>query len=284
MADLTDVQNAVVGLLAQALYPNGTAQPSATGDATIVYPGWPQASQLDADLAGLSNGTGGRVHVTVFPMTGETLQPAYSNAWAPLSQQAATVTMSIAGQAITLGGTVSTPQNVAVLAGSQAYTYAVAGGDTLTSIATALAVQIPGASSSGAVITIPAGVKIAAARAGGSGLMQRELQRRKRPVQVTIWADTPDRRDACARILDVALAAVEFVGLPDQTGARLIYQTSHQIDATQKANLYRRDIIYSAEYSTTQTQTATEVVVGQENIQFGVVGATAPAATKTIYQ
>jgi hypothetical protein len=114
--------------------------------------------------------------------------------------------------------------------------------------------------------------------------MQRELQRRKRPVQVTIWADTPERREACARVLDVALAAVEFVALPDQTGARLIYQTSHQIDATQKANLYRRDIVYSAEYSTTQTQSATEVVVGQENIQFGVVGATESAATKTIFQ
>lgn len=284
MADLTDVQNAVVGLLAQALYPNGTADPSATGDATIIYAGWPQASQLDADLAGLSNGRGGRVHVSVFPMTGETLQPAYSNAWAPLSQQAATVTLSIAGQAITLGGTVIVPQNVAVLAGGQAYTYAVVAGDTLTSIATALAVLIPGASSSGPVLTIPDGVKVAAARAGGSGVMQRELQRRKRPVQVTIWADTPERREACARVLDVALAAVEFVALPDQTGARLIYQTSHQIDATQKANLYRRDIIYSAEYSTTQTQTATEVVVGQETIQFGVVGATESAVTKTIFQ
>jgi len=284
MADLTDALNAIVGLLAQALYPNGTGQPSATGDTTIVYPGWPQASQLDADLAGFSNGYGGRVHVSVFPRDGETLQPAYSNAWAPLSQQAATVIMSIAGQAITLGGTVSAPQNVAVLAGGQAYTYAVQGGDTLTSIATALAVQIPGATSSGTILTIPAGVKVVGARAGGSGVMQRELQRRKRPVQVTIWADTPDRRQACARILDVALAAAEFVSLPDQTGARLVFQTSHEIDATQKANLYRRDIIYTAEYSTTQTQSATEVVVVQENITFGVVGATAPAATKTIFQ
>jgi hypothetical protein len=284
MADLTDALNAVVGLLVQALYPGGTAQPSASGDPTIVYAGWPQASQLDKDLAGFSNSQGGRVHVSVFARDGETLQPAYSNAWSPLSKQAATVTLSIAGQAITLGGSVSTPQNVAVLAGDQAYTYAVQSADTLTSIATALAAIIPGASSSGAVLTISSGVKVVAARAGGSGVMQRELQRRKRPVQITIWADTPARRTACARILDVALAASEFVALPDQTGARLVYQTSHEVDATQKANLYRRDIIYTAEYSTTQTQAATEVVVAQETIAFGVVGSTAPAATKTIFQ
>lgn len=284
MADLTDALNAVVGLLAQALYPNGTSEPSATGDPTVIYAGWPQASQLDKDLAGFSNGQGGRVHVTVFPRDGETLQPAYSTAWSPLSQQAATVTLSSAGQAITLGGSVSTPQNIAVLAGGQAHTYAVQVGDTLTSIATALATLIPGATSSGPVLTIADGVQVAAARAGGAGVMQRELQRRKRPVQVTIWADTPARRDACAAVLDVALAAAEFVSLPDQTGARLVYQTSHQIDAQQKSNLYRRDIIYTAEYSTTQTSGATEVVVAQENITFGVVGSTSPAGTKTIFQ
>ncbi|KAF1003118.1 MAG: hypothetical protein GAK28_04919 [Luteibacter sp.] len=284
MADLTDALNAVVGLLAQAIYPNGTAQPSATGDPVVIYPGWPQASQLDKDLAGFANGQGGRVHISVFPQNGETLVPAYSNVWTPLSQQAATVTLSVAGQNVTLGGAAATNQVVAIVLPTQAFTYAVQAGDTLTSIATALAAIIPGAVSNGPVLTLPAGAQIVAARAGGIGTLQREVQRRKRPVQVTIWADTPERRTAVARVIDPILAAAERVDLPDLTSARLVYQTSHEIDATQKSNLYRRDIIYTAEYAVTQTSTATEVVVVQENIALGVVGATAPAGTKTIFQ
>lgn len=284
MADLTDALNAVVGLLAQALYPNGTSEPSATGDPVVIYPGWPQASQLDKDLSGFANGQGGRVHISVFAKDGAALMPAYSNAWTPLSKQAATVALSVAGQDVTLAGEPATNQVVGIVLESEAFTYAVQADDTLTSIATALAAIIPQATSSGPVLSLPGGVKIVAARAGGVGTMQREVQRLKQPLQITIWADTPTRRTAIARVIGPLLAGTERVGLPDLTTARLLYQTAHEIDATQKANLYRRDYIYTAEYAETQTLNATEVVVAQETIQFAVVGATAPGGTKTIFQ
>jgi len=36
-------------------------------------------------------------------------------------------------------------------------------------------------------------------------------------------------------------------------------------DVNQKANLYRRDLLYTIEYLTTNTITATEVIVAEQN-------------------
>lgn len=283
MADLTDVSNALVALVAQVLYPNGTAQPSITGVPTLVYAGWPTASQLDADLAGLPGGTG-RMHVTVFPTSTEKNVTRYFPDWQPKTQNAATLALSVAGQAITISGTVSTPQNVAVLVDGSAYTYAVQAGDTLTSIATALAALIPGATNAGAVITVPDGHPIRAARAGGSGTLQRETKRQMRVMQMTVWADTPDNRSATAAAIDSALSGIERIALPDGTLARMIYKAAHENDALQKAALFRRDLLYSVEYATTQVTDATEVVVVQENIDVGVTGADVYPTTTTVYQ
>jgi hypothetical protein len=274
MSDVSDVSAALVGLIAQALYPNGTAQPSVTGYPTVIYAGWPTSSQLDADLAGFSNGLGGRLHVTVFPTPTEKRDPPYRTQWEELTVTAPTLTATITGQTVTIGGTVATPQNVALIIDNAAYVYAVQPTDTLTTIATALAALVAGASNTGAVITIPAGAAIRAARTGAGGTMQREIRRQTRRMQITVWADTPANRDATAVAVDVALSAIERMTMPDQTQARLLYEASHQIDDQSKANLYRRDMLYSVEYSTTQTVTATTVIVGEESSGAGELSAT----------
>jgi len=283
MADVVDVMSALVAAMAQVIYPNGTAQPSVTGLATVIYAGWPQSSQLDKDLAAFNTG-GGRVHVTVYATGTEKNTTRYSTDWLQLTQPAQTVTLVVAGQTITVGGTVSVPQNTAILVNGLPYTYAVQANDTLTTIATALAVQIPGASNTGPVITLPATARIQAGRVGGAGTMFREVRRQQRAVQLTIWADTPAHREATAQAIDVALAATEFVTLSDQTAARIIYQSSRLDDGTQKANLYRRDLIYSVEYATTQTSAATTVTVAQENLHTGVSGSSATTSSQTTYQ
>ena len=283
MADLSDVSNALVSIVAQVLYPNGTGQASVTGIPTLVYPGWPQSSQLDADLATIAAGTG-RLHVTVFPTATEQNVTRYFPDWQSKTQTVATLSLAISSQTITVGGTVSTPQNVALLVNDLAYTYAVQSSDTLTSIATALAALIPGASNTGAVITIPDGQPIRAARAGGSGVLQRETKRQNRVMQITVWANSPDNRTATAAAIDSALSGMERIALPDQTLARLIYKAAHENDGMQQSNLYRRDLLYSVEYATTQTAGATEVVVAQENLDVGMTGATVYPTTATVYQ
>ncbi|MDA8256531.1 MAG: hypothetical protein M0Z99_12975 [Betaproteobacteria bacterium] len=267
MADIIDVQNALVAAAAQVLYPNGTGQSSAVTAPVRIYPGWPNAASLDADLSV------GTCHVSVFPSAAERNTSRYPKDWLQQTINAPTLTMTISGQTVTVGGTIppsTNPHNVMVLADGQPYAYAVQTADTLTSIATALAaliaVGISGTTSSGPVITLPAPARIEAARVGITGTMIREIRRQDRQFQITAWADTPAHRDAIAQTVDVALAATEFLTMPDGYAARLIYRGSTVIDSQQKAGLYRRDLIYTVEYATTQTATATQVTQEQINV------------------
>ena len=65
MADQSDVAATLAAMIAAALYPNGTNQPSVVGAPVIVYPGWPNPQTLDADMAA------GKAHVSVFPRPGD---------------------------------------------------------------------------------------------------------------------------------------------------------------------------------------------------------------------
>ncbi|WP_287496907.1 hypothetical protein [Pandoraea sp. CB10b_02] len=65
MADITEVAQALVDVLAQAAYPNGTAQPSVGNCPILIYQGWPVPQQLEADLRS------GKVHISVFPRPGD---------------------------------------------------------------------------------------------------------------------------------------------------------------------------------------------------------------------
>ena len=65
MADVTDVANALVSVIAGVVYPNGTTQPSITNCPILVYQGWPVAQTLDTDLKA------GTVHISVFPKPGD---------------------------------------------------------------------------------------------------------------------------------------------------------------------------------------------------------------------
>jgi hypothetical protein len=283
MADVSDVQDALVSLIAGVLYPSGTGAPSVTGLPTLVYAGWPQGSQLDADMSGFTNGKGGRIHVTVFPTATEKNTTRYSPDCATTQVVAPTLTLTKAAQTVTISGTVTTPQNVALIINDLPYAYAVQQNDTLATIAAALAALVSGATSTGAVITIPVAGNITAARAGGSSTASRLTRTVNRTFQVTIWADTPAHRTATATAIDNALSGTEWLALPDGTGGRLIYMSSHIDDMVQKTNLYRRDLMYAVEYSTVQTVTATQVVITEQvNTVQRPDGAAVPAST--IYQ
>ncbi|MEX3628427.1 MAG: hypothetical protein VB138_02005 [Burkholderia sp.] len=265
MADLTDVENALVSLIAATLYPNGTGQPSAAGGVPcMVYAGWPTPAQLDADLAV------GKAHVSVFPRTEERNTTRFSQDWQPQAMNSATLTLTINGQQITVGGVVppaNNPHNLSVLANGKPYVYAVQTGDTLNSIAAALAAliaaDIPGTSAAGAVVTLPGTGRIGAARVGVTGTAIREVRRQERHFQITVWADTPAHRDAVAQPVDLVLATTKFLTMPDGFAARLIYRNSPISDAMQKTRLFRRDLIYLVEYATTQAETETQITQEQ---------------------
>lgn len=67
MADVTEVGDSLVQIVAGATYPSGTGQPSVIDQPVIVYQGWPNPQTLDTDLAAK------KVHVSVFPRPGDTI-------------------------------------------------------------------------------------------------------------------------------------------------------------------------------------------------------------------
>jgi hypothetical protein len=267
MADISDVLNALASTLATAFYPHGTGQPSATGLPMLVYPGWPAGSQLDTDMAALSASTGGRIHVSLFPKTEKNTTRWMRSPVIP-SINPATLTATISGRVVTIGGTVSTPQNVAVVANGTPYLHAVQAGDTLGSIAAALGAQIEGATVIGSAITLPDTFTTIEAATGAAGTLSAPMRNTQRVIQMTVWANTPGNRDICGKALDNALAGVDFITLPDGTAARLIYVSSPYDDITQKANVYRRDVLYTADFMTTQAFDAAQVVAA--GLQLGV--------------
>jgi hypothetical protein len=286
MAGLADVSNALVALIAQIAYPNGTSQPSITGQAVKVYAGWPNPTVLTPDLKA------GKAHVSVYPPPGleKVLDSAVSD-WRTVTAPVNTITLTAAGQTVTVGGTVSTPQNAALVVDGKGYVYAVQAGDTLNSIATALAalvvVDFPGTSSSGPVVTIPYGVTLIvdfvnqvyqnnvphdaniSPRVGGAGTSLRELRRQERTFQISVWANCFDARDPLADALDAALSGTFHLTLPDGMVATLRYKSGRQDDSGQKESIYRRDLMYAVEFSTTQTRTDTQITVTQTNVSAG---------------
>lgn len=284
MADLSDVESALVAVIASALYPNGTGQPSAAGVPTLAYAGWPNAATLDADLAV------GKAHVSVFPAAVERNTSRYPRDWQELPLLPATLTLTVQGQMATVGGAMPSPfapHVFELMVNGLPHAYLVQPTDTLASIASALAgllaADVSGVGASGAVITLPAGARVGAARVGVTGTMIRELRRQEREFRITVWADTPDHRTAVASVVDVALAQVDYITLPDGTSGRLRYHSTAEVDSQQKARLYRRDFLYSVEYATTQTGSATQVTQVQLNTSGSITGAAQDGPVNTTY-
>lgn len=271
MADLTDVSTAIVALIDAVLYPNGDTQPPASSvPATRIYPGWPIPAQLDGDLAA------GTAHVSVFNRESRN-STRYQTVPLDMAVTAPTLTLTVSGQTITVGGTVAAGVNTAVIVGSSAFTYQTAANDTLSTIATALANAInatyPGTTSSGAVITLPnAGPPINAARVGGSGQQMTEAGRVEQVFQITVWASTPATRQAIAKLITPTIMATRFLTLADGTSARLILKGQRDDDVPQKELLFRRDIMVTVEYVETVVNTSTTVIDIVENIAVGVNG------------
>ncbi|MBR8182095.1 hypothetical protein KDW54_06740 [Burkholderia ambifaria] len=281
MADEYDVMDVLASMSAQALYPNGTGQASIAGAPVICYAGWPTASRLDADLKV------GKIHVTVYARPEEKNTTRYMTQTQSVPATTPTLTLGAAGQAVTVGGAMPSPftaHNLAVFVNGKPYLYAVQSGDSLTSIATALAASIaadvPGTTSSGAVIAVATGAKVGALRVGTSGVGIREVGRQERRFQITVWADTPDHRKAVVRPIKALLADSHFITLPDGTAGRLVYVGGGgPNDNPQDAKLYRHDLFYSCEYGTTVADPQYQIVAIETNLSAD--GSTQPRVTTT---
>ena len=259
MADLSDVETALALLASQALYPGGISQPPAVTALCKVHRGWPLPRDLDADMKS------GNVVVSVFAQRNATRNTSrYPRDWQPAqTQPAATMTATVSAATVTIGGTPSATQVVALIVnGVAVYAYRPLSTDAAADVAAGLAALIPSGSASGAVVTVPGSNPRVTARVEADALTVRELRRQEQSFTVTVWAPTPALRDAAASVVDVLFAGLDRVALADGFSARVRYVSTGEDDSPQRGLLFRRDLRFLVEYPTTETAATPRMAAG----------------------
>ena len=273
MADISDVEKALVDAVVAVVYPGGISSPSLTGSNVRIYRGWPSPNGLDADLAA------GTVNVSVFSDPKSTRDTTrYPRLWKPGTSAIQTLTVELAAGIATFGGAGGVGQIAGVLVNGIGYSVAVGARDTPASIAAALAMEIDGAVAVGGVLNVPA-FGISAARVEGSGVVWQETRRQEQTITVTLWCADPGSRDQVTSLVDSTLSQVDWLALSDGSCARLLYKGTNVTDASEKGDLYRRDLTYMTEFPTIVQQTVAAMVFGTTNISLGIGPlSSAPAA------
>lgn len=295
MADETDVENVLVGLIAGYLYPNGTSQASAANPVppkgVQVFRGWPSMQAQEAAKGTLTSSgayTGQFVNVSVAARNGvESNTSRYPFTWQTVTPPTHTLTASVTNNVVTLGGTIAVPQNVLIIiapnsveAQNNVFVHAVQSNDTLSSIASALATAInakfPGTISNGATITVASSADVIA-RVASSGIVIKEVGRQQKSFQITVWAppasaglDSDAWRTSVSKVIDANLKSLVRIVMPDQVYAHIKYERTITMDAAQMDGLYRRDLYFSVEYATTITMTGYEIGVTQQTLTAAV--------------
>jgi hypothetical protein len=258
MADLSDVENAIVIEVTDALYPLGISQASAVGATCRVYRGWPITASLNSDLAA------GIVNVAVFPANKPDEVPdRYFDRWYATITQAS-LTASVRGQSVTFSGLVASSQVVGLLIDGVPFSYVLNASDTSESIAANLSVLINAtriATVSGSTITVP-GVGNMTARTVTNATISQGLRRQRREINVSCWCPSAALRDSVCQTVDLALTSSPFIPLVDETMAHVRYVSTQIYDQSQNALLYRRDLCYRCEYTTISGTVAPVMLFG----------------------
>lgn len=276
MADLSDVENGLVALLATSLLPvgyrTGDAVASNLGPRLRIYRGWPNGADLDTDLFAGQDGAQGLsayiVNISVFPESGGSRNTTrYERIWRdPNPLPLPTFTATVVANAVIFSGAVSSSQ----IAGLQVGTvlppalYRLKATDTPSTVAAVLAGLMggQGATVSGATVTFPtaAAGKIVA-RTAQDAISMLEVRRQEQSFRITVWAPTPAIRDLIGSAVDNLLAIARSVSFPDGTASSIITARGTSVDdVPEKASLWRRDFRYAIEYPTVQTQVFTPVL------------------------
>lgn len=266
MADIADCETLLVTMAAAALYPNGTSQPSAVVAPCKIYPGWPNSTQLDADLLA------GVVNVSVFPVEGSSAKaPLILDNPQMIVAPVHGLTASVSNQSVTITGTPTTGEFATIIADDK-HAYSSAGASSaaiLSALLTAAQGDYPSASLSGPTLTIPAAS--IQARLGAPATLGNVVHKQKQSFRITIWASTEALRSATAAVVDVALKRVNVVTFPDTSKGIMTYERTLITDNMERSVCYRRDLVFSIEYATLDTYPAVEVTT------VGVSGGAVPA-------
>jgi hypothetical protein len=255
MADISDIETALVGLIAGAVYPTGVpaytppAVPVSTviGAACNIARGWPNGQALDADLAA------GIVNVTVFQKPGsfrELSKPF--DAWTITAAPTPTLTATIAGAVTTFAGTGGAGQVAAMIVGPSgqtiAYAYRLGASDTPSTVAAAFAAAISQATATGPALTLTTTLASVVIVADVTAI--NVVSKQEQAEIVTIWSPSDVLRDATAKAIIPPLLAAYRLTMPDATQAITWRVNDVTTDATTPSNIWRRDITFMTRYTT----------------------------------
>ena len=278
MADISDVTAYLAQQAYAAVYPNGSTQPSiapvptATAAQTFTNPadvrifeGWPLPDQLDLDLAGMMMNTatppvkvprpkGAVPNVSIFPMqgTGVSVYQNLDNTYT-IAPPAITTTFVLVGNVITVSGALSIGEYLTlVIDGAVVCSQS---GSSVSAMLAALATQAQGfgyaATSTSTTLTIPFGHELVV-RQGGVGILGKATHRQRQSIMVTVWAPNQATRATLAKAIDNLIKQTIRVSMPDTSQAIILYNRTNIIDEQQSQTIYRRDLIYDAEYATVE--------------------------------
>ncbi|GAA5265099.1 hypothetical protein ACOSOMT5_P1524 [Acidiphilium sp. MT5] len=274
MADQSDVENALLSLVANALYPAGSDSLSSVHGPTgpvvwRVYRGWPPSAVLDADLAR------GVAHATVVPDAAPIHNTTrFPRIWQVVAPVAASLLVSVAAETAIFSGYCAAGQLAGIAVDGAIFPYAVQPTDTPATVASNLAALLRAAgwivNYQGSSLSVPAARLFTARVVNGAGALQ-EIKRQKQQFQISLWCPDPLTRDVAAGLVDCALATPQFVALADGSVAHLVFSGGATRDQGANQSLYRRDFIYAAEYPTTLAEIEPAML-------FGVGGITANGA------
>jgi hypothetical protein len=258
MADLSDIENALVALVVSALYPNGTDKDSAVGATCRIYRGWPVPAALNSDLAS------GVVNVTVFPaVSRDEVLPRYLDNVATMRQPVG-LSVSVSGTTVAFGGQPGANEVAGILIDNIPYVYVLNAGDTASIVAASLAALIAAdrpATCAGDTLTAP-GASSVTARVVSRAASIQMIRRTRRDIQISAWCPSPLLRDSISTTVDTSLAGLTFIPIDDGTQARLVYLSTQVYDQSQNASLYRRDLVYQCEYTMITSVTSPTMLFG----------------------
>jgi hypothetical protein len=236
------------------LYPCGTQLPGIVSAAIKIYPGWPVPGILQQDIES------GGAHVSVWPL------PTERQSSTPLGRPVRVVEkvesglhVQAIGRFIVVSGSATTPTQVRVMLDGEEYAFCFDAGTTSTSVTSALMKRLPISMSMGDKIYVQGNSPVSVSVSAGARAV-RELRRQIKDFQVTVWAPTPQLRNKIGTAVDIALSEQCHIDLGDGAPAQMFYSRQFDSDKAENWHVYRRDLIFSINYATTQTFSAPEVI------------------------
>ncbi len=261
MPDKADVEQALAGLIAGILYPNGTGSDSSIGAGCRVYRGWPVPRVLEDELAQ------GVVHVTVQSVAGTTRdRTRYNTEWQGTCP-APTMTGSINGEIVTFSGSGGPGHVAGVRVDGAAYAYRMRAGDTTAFVAAALAAQVRAdrpAVAVGSDLYLIGGLGLLV-RVVTDGEGGRELRRQASGFRTTFWCPDPATRDLVVGLVDTAMAESIFIDVGGWA-CRVQLSGDSSTDEGSAGGVWRRDLVFLIECPTVLTAALPAMLFGTTDV------------------